>query len=213
MRGSRFAVVLAVVLLLAPAARATEPLVVGEHVAERFETPHPYASSGGTSPALTWSDRIDFPGATYIAPHFSRFELAPGDFVVRRQDGSAAYQLAVVVDDAAMAVDEVVRGDDLVPSTFRQILLFRALQCESPVFGHAPLLLGPDGIRLSKRHEGTSIREVRSAGWSAERVIGLLASLLGIRSEAVPVAAADLVDGFSLARIRKTAAGIRIPEL
>ena len=84
MRGSRFAVVLAVVLLLAPAARATEPLVVGEHVAERFETPHPYASSGGTSPALTWSDRIDFPGATYIAPHFSRFELAPGDFVVVR---------------------------------------------------------------------------------------------------------------------------------
>jgi glutamyl-tRNA synthetase len=133
--------------------------------------------------------------------------------VVRRHDGSAAYQLAVVVDDAAMEIDEVVRGDDLVPSALRQILLFHALDRPVPGFGHAPLLLGPDGIRLSKRHEGTAVREMRDRGWSPDGVVGLLAALLGIRPEPDPVRAADLVDGFTLERIPRAPGGIRIPEL
>ncbi len=84
---------------------------------------------------------------------------SPGDFVVFRTDGVPAYQLAVVVDDAEMRIGEVVRGDDLLPSTARQLLLFDALGHPPPRFGHVPLLLGPDGVRLSKRHEGTTLRE------------------------------------------------------
>ena len=79
-----------------------------------------------------------------------------GDFVVRRKDGVAAYQLAVVVDDAAMGITHVLRGDDLLPSTARQILLYRALGLEPPRWLHVPLLLGADGGRLSKREGATT---------------------------------------------------------
>ncbi|HEU0297879.1 MAG TPA: tRNA glutamyl-Q(34) synthetase GluQRS, partial [Longimicrobium sp.] len=75
-----------------------------------------------------------------------------GDFVVRRRDGAAAYQLAVVVDDAAMRITHVVRGADLLSSTARQLLLYRALGLSIPEFLHVPLMLGPDGERLAKRH-------------------------------------------------------------
>jgi glutamyl-tRNA synthetase len=94
--------------------------------------------------------------------------VAPGDFVVRRADGVAAYQLAVVVDDAEMGITEVVRGEDLLPSTPRQILLYRSLGLAEPVFGHVPLLVGTDGVRLSKRHLGTTLAELRAAGLGAE---------------------------------------------
>ena len=133
---------------------------------------------------------------------------APGDFVVRRADGVPAYQLAVVVDDAEMEIDEVVRGDDLVPSTTRQLLLFQALELPPPVFGHVPLLLGPDGIRLSKRHEGTSIRELRELGFPAETIVGRLAHLAGLRPDPRSVAAVDLVAGFSLDIVKPARAGI-----
>ncbi len=135
---------------------------------------------------------------------------APGDFVVRRADGTAAYQLAVVVDDAAMSITEVVRGDDLIPSAMRQLLLYRALDLEPPAFGHVPLLLGPDGVRLSKRHAGSAIRELRGAGLTAERIVGRLAHLLGLRSSPSPVRATELVPGFSLRGLAPAPRGIRI---
>ena len=102
---------------------------------------------------------------------------------------------------------------DLVPSALRQILLFGALGREVPRFGHVPLLLGRDGVRLSKRHEGTAVREMRERGWTPERTVGLLAALLGIRNEPDPVSAADLVHGFSIGEVREAPGGIRIPEL
>ena len=85
----RFVVFLfAVTLLAAPLAFAAGPVIVGEHVSDRFETPHPYSGSGSAQPMLTWVDHIQFPGATYIAPHFERMDLAEGDFVVvRAPDG------------------------------------------------------------------------------------------------------------------------------
>ncbi|HEX2093301.1 MAG TPA: tRNA glutamyl-Q(34) synthetase GluQRS, partial [Longimicrobiaceae bacterium] len=86
-------------------------------------------------------------------------EAETGDFVVRRRDGVAAYQLAVVVDDAAMGITHVVRGADLLPSTARQLLLYRALELLPPEFLHVPLLLGPDGERLAKRHGAVSLGE------------------------------------------------------
>ena len=103
-----------------------------------------------------------------------------GDFVVHRSlDGVPAYQLAVVVDDAEMRIDEVVRGDDLLSSTRRQILLGDTLGFERPVYGHAPLLLGADGVRLSKRHEGITLRELREGGVATETLVGDLAHAVG----------------------------------
>jgi glutamyl/glutaminyl-tRNA synthetase len=87
-----------------------------------------------------------------------------GDFVVWRSDGVPAYQLAVVVDDALMRITEVVRGADLLLSTARQILLFRALGWEPPAFHHCPLLTDERGVRLAKRHEALSLRGLRARG-------------------------------------------------
>lgn len=126
----------------------------------------------------------------------------PSDFVVYRADGVAAYQLAVVVDDALQGIDEVVRGDDLLSSTPAQLLLYEALELTAPRFAHVPLLLGTDGVRLSKRHQGVTLRELRDAGIDAEQLVGQLAKLVGIRDVATPIAAADLVPGFELGRVR-----------
>ena len=82
------------------------------------------------------------------------------DFVVRRNDGAVAYNLAVVVDDAAQCVEEVVRGDDLLDSTPRQLFLARMLGLPEPSHAHVPLVLGPDGARLAKRHGAVTLREV-----------------------------------------------------
>ena len=130
-----------------------------------------------------------------------------GDFVVYRADGVPAYQLAVVVDDAAMSIDEVVRGDDLLSSTPAQLLLYQALGLEAPVFGHVPLLLGTDRARLSKRHQGITLRELREAGHSPQAIVGKLAHVLGLRPEATPVDARDLVRGFDLSSIPRSRQG------
>jgi glutamyl-tRNA synthetase len=138
---------------------------------------------------------------------------AVGDFVVRRADGVPAYQLAVVVDDAAMGIDEVVRGGDLLASTPRQLLLYRALGDRPPRFAHVPLLLGPDGVRLSKRHAGVTLAELRDAGWTAGRVNGLLASVLGLAPSERDALPKDLVEGFSIARLADVPAEIIVPAL
>jgi glutamyl-tRNA synthetase len=90
-----------------------------------------------------------------------------GDFVVWRNDDAPAYQLACVVDDAAMEITEVVRGEDLLLSTARQILLYRALGLKAPAFFHCPLMLDENGQRLSKRSEGLSLRYLRERGTGA----------------------------------------------
>jgi glutamyl-tRNA synthetase len=125
-----------------------------------------------------------------------------GDFVVFRSDGVPAYQLAVVVDDAAMRITEVVRGADLLDSTPRQLRLFRALDLTPPAFGHVPLLLGPDGVRLSKRHRGITLRELRESGWGSAALLGRLALALGLRSDPGPVRAAQLLEGFAVERLK-----------
>jgi glutamyl/glutaminyl-tRNA synthetase len=87
-----------------------------------------------------------------------------GDFVVWRHDGVPAYQLSVVADDAAMQITEVVRGADLLPSTARQLLLYRALGVVPPAFYHCPLMTDAAGVRLAKRHDALSLRQLRAAG-------------------------------------------------
>jgi glutamyl-tRNA synthetase len=125
-----------------------------------------------------------------------------GDFVVRRKDGVAAYQLAVVVDDAAMEITHVLRGADLLSSTARQLLLYRALGLSPPRWIHVPLLLGPDGERLAKRHGAVTLREQRESGLSPAAVVGRLAASCGLAEEGEKVMPAELVDRFSLASIR-----------
>ncbi len=126
-----------------------------------------------------------------------------GDFVVQRNDGVASYQLAVVVDDAHSRITDVLRGEDLLPSTARQLQLYRTLSHRPPTFAHVPLLLEPSGKRLAKRQGVFALAELRAAKVPPERIIGLLASWSGLREE--DAAAADLIADFSLARIRRSA--------
>ena len=128
-----------------------------------------------------------------------------GDFVVKRRDGVYAYQLAVVVDDVSMGITEVVRGEDLISSTARQIQLIEALGESPPAYGHVPLVVAPDGVKLSKRHSGLSIRALRAAGVRADTLVGYLAYTLGLLSDPVPCSPADLVPGFSWQEVHRRA--------
>lgn len=94
-----------------------------------------------------------------------------GDFVVWRKDDTPSYQLATVVDDAEFGVTEVVRGADLIKSTFRQLLLLEALGYSAPVFFHAPLMLDDTGQRLAKRHDALALRTLRQAGVSPGEIL------------------------------------------
>lgn len=119
-----------------------------------------------------------------------------GDFVVRRADGAFAYQLAVVADDAAMCVSEVVRGCDLLPSAAQQIYLFRLLSAEAPAYGHVPLLVNTAGQRLSKRDASLSMAELRRRSSPGE-ILGLLACKAQLIPRPEPVSVADLVPLFA----------------
>jgi glutamyl-tRNA synthetase len=144
--------------------------------------------------ACTFVD--DFRGPTQIDLH----EVG-GDFVVWKSAGIPAYQLAVVVDDAAQGVTEVVRGDDLVPSTPRQLLLYQALGLTPPRFAHVPLVVGPDGRRLAKRHGDTRLSALRAAGVKPEALVGLLAWSCGWLERPEPVTPLEVLPRFRLATI------------
>jgi glutamyl-tRNA synthetase len=126
-----------------------------------------------------------------------------GDFVIAKADGTAAYQIAVVVDDLESGVDEVVRGDDLVDSTPRQILLYEALGASDriPRYTHLPLVVGPDGLRLAKRHGDSRLSTYRAAGVSRERILSLLAKWCGIDGKVHHPR--ELMDQFSLQNVPK----------
>lgn len=128
---------------------------------------------------------------------------ALGDFVVGKMDGSPAYQLAVVCDDHAMGVTEVLRGDDLLPSGFRQLELYAACGWSPPTFAHVPLVIGPDGRRLAKRHGDTRLATLRQQGVTPEELIGLLAWSCGLKSTRGPIAAKELVADFDLCRVTR----------
>jgi len=136
-----------------------------------------------------------------------RVELNPakqlGDFPLTRKSGQAAYQLAVVVDDAGMGVTEVVRGDDLLPSVFRQLPLIDALQLPRPRYIHVPLVRGPDGRRLAKRHGDTRLSQYRQAGVTAEQIVGWAAHSIGLSDEPRPVRPVELIDRFAWSRVRR----------
>ncbi|WP_231038745.1 glutamyl-Q tRNA(Asp) synthetase [Nitratidesulfovibrio oxamicus] len=143
---------------------------------------------------IAFTDRIAGP---------QRMSLAEcgGDFAVRRSDGVFAYQLAVVVDDIAMGITQVVRGDDILASTPRQIWLYRLLGEPVPEYVHVPLLLDHEGERLAKRHGSLAVAALRSAGVSPRAVVGYLAWRLGLRNAPELVTPHELAGIFDLARV------------
>jgi glutamyl-tRNA synthetase len=150
---------------------------------------------------VAWEDGV-------LGPQTGDPSQQVGDFVVRRADGLYAYQLAVVVDDAAMGVTDVVRGADLTTSTPRQILLHRALGAAPPRFAHVPLVLGPDGERLAKRHGAIAVREAIARGLPAPLLLARLAASLGLAPPDRPIAPPDLLPGFDLARLPRAPSAI-----
>ena len=144
---------------------------------------------------VSFVDRIQGPFSQNLAHEC-------GDFILRRSDGVYAYQLAVVVDDAAMGVTQVVRGSDLLDSTPRQIWLQEELGLPHPEYGHVPLLLAPDGRRLAKRDRDQELGELQSR-YTASELVGRLAHLAGLIPEPVPITPAELVPLFSWEKLPK----------
>ena len=125
-----------------------------------------------------------------------------GDFVVATKMGLPAYQLAVVVDDARQGVTEVVRGDDLLGSTARQLLLYEMLGlCPPARWVHLPLVVGEDGRRLAKRHGDTRIAMYREHGVRPERVVGLMAYWCGMTNKRLELNAGEFCRGFDLCKL------------
>jgi glutamyl-tRNA synthetase len=127
---------------------------------------------------------------------------AIGDFIVWTARGHPAYQLAVVVDDARQGVTHVVRGDDLLESAARQILLYEALgEGRPPRYCHLPLVKGSDGRRLAKRHGDTRVARYRDAGVTCERVVGLMGFWCGVTPTRTPMSPAEFRERFNLDRM------------
>lgn len=126
-----------------------------------------------------------------------------GDFIVKRSDGLFAYQLAVVADDAAMNISQVVRGRDLLTSVAPQLQLYNALGFEPPHFYHVPLLLNEEGRRLSKRDKDLDMGQIRARYSSGEKLIGNLLHLCGVLEKAEPISAKEAVSVFSWKRMTK----------
>ena len=119
------------------------------------------------------------------------------DFVVRRGDGAHAYNLVAVVDDEFQKVRQVVRADDLLESTPRQVYLQQLLGYETPEYIHAPLVLGPEGKRLAKRDGAVTLHQLHEDGWTSQQVFALISGSLGIESDN----AADFLEQFTFDKV------------
>lgn len=137
----------------------------------------------------------------FVGTHAHDIQATTGDFLVATKEGLPSYQLAVVIDDARQHIDRIVRGDDLLASTHRQRLLQERLGLMPPAeYYHLPLVVGPDGRRLAKRHGDSRISHYRAAGVRAERIIGLLAEWSGLGPRRA-MTAAEFAREFLLERL------------
>lgn len=166
---------------------------------------HRQASDAASLESYSWRMRVPSEPLTFhdglLGPITLDLRKLGGDFVLWKSSGTPAYQLAVVVDDAAQHITEVIRGDDLVPSTPRQILLYRALGLTPPRFTHVPLVVGPDSRRLAKRHGDTRLQALREAGVRPEMLVGLLAWSCGWLPHIEPIQPRELLSIFQVAQI------------
>jgi glutamyl-tRNA synthetase len=129
------------------------------------------------------------------------------DFVIARGDGTPLYNFAVAVDDAEMRISDVIRGDDHLSNTPKQLLVLEALGFEPPRYAHLPLLHGPDGRKLSKRHGAASVQELREAGYLPAAIRNYLALLgWGTEDDTTILSTAELVERFSIERVGRASA-------
>ena len=143
-----------------------------------------------------------------------RFVGLPSDVVLRRNDGVPAYNLAVVVDDAAGEIDLVARGDDLLPSTPSQIAIAEALGLRAPRYAHVPMVVGADGQRLTKRDGAITLSELVARGIDAGALRAALAASIGIAESGERVSAGELVDRFDVATLVRHADGpVRLADV
>ena len=145
---------------------------------------------------ISWSDLAFGPQTEVLAQEC-------GDFLVRRSDGVFAYQLAVVVDDYLMGVNQVVRGRDLLGSSARQTYLAHLLGHEAPTFGHVPLLVASDGRRLSKRDKDLDLGVLRQQGVTPQQVIGSLAAAAGLVEPGCEATPEELIGAFSWQKLAR----------
>ncbi len=171
----------------------------------RFSTVDDARAASGRDPVIRFAvgdQTIEFDDA-FAGPR--RFDVARqlGDFVIAKGDGAAAYQLAVVIDDLDMAVTQVVRGDDLIDSTPRQMLLYAALGAADriPRYHHLPLVVGQDGRRLAKRHGDTRLACFRELGIPPGRVLALLGRWCGLAVDGGEMSAQQFLRQFDLSRL------------
>jgi glutamyl-tRNA synthetase len=170
--------------------------------------------AGPTRPERARALRFHMPQAPgFVDRVYGAIGAAEGDdFVVHRADGQYAYQLAVVVDDLAMGITEVVRGADLLSSTPRQIALYRALGATPPSFLHVPLVLGADGARLAKRHGAVAIAEQRERGVRPDALVGALAHSLGLAAAGERLTASELIGRFDPAKLPRAPYVLPAPD-
>jgi glutamyl-tRNA synthetase len=176
-----------------------------EAVEQLLESGHAYEDEGAVRFRVPEEGELGFDDVVLgrITTPYSAIK----DFVIRRSDGSPLYNLAVSVDDRDMGITHVVRGQDHVSNTPRQIMLLRALGAELPAYAHIPLLLGPDGRKLSKRHGAASVQELRDAGYLPEAVRNYVSLLgWGYDESTTFMTTDELIERFSLERVSKNPA-------
>jgi len=176
-----------------------------EAVRQLLESEHAYEDEGAVRFRVPEEGEITFQDVVLgdVTNPYSAIQ----DFVIQRSDGSPLYNLAVAVDDRDMGITHVVRGQDHVSNTPRQLMLLRALGAEPPVYAHIPLLHGPDGKKLSKRHGAASVQEVREQGFLPEAVRNYIALLgWGYDESTTFMTTDELVERFALERVSKNPA-------
>jgi glutamyl-tRNA synthetase len=176
-----------------------------ERIAEMVEAGHAYMDEGAVRL------RVPDEGETVVTDVIRgevRFpHSAIDDFVIARSDGSPLYNLAVAVDDVDMEITHVIRGDDHLSNTPRQVMVLKALGADVPVYAHLPLLHGPDGKKLSKRHSAASVQELRDTGYLPEAVRNYIALLgWGLDESTTFLTTQELIDNFSLERVSRNPA-------
>ena len=198
---------------------------------EELDKKREQAMAEGRKPKYdgTCRERMDHPGNTPFVIRFrapdngttSFNDLIKGtisvnneeldDVIIQRTDGTPTYNFVVVVDDADMGITHVIRGDDHINNTPRQILLYEALGYQVPCFAHVPMILGSDKTRLSKRHGATSVMAYRDMGYLPEAMVNYLVRLGWSFGDEEIFSLADLIEKFSLSNVGKSA-GVFNPE-
>ncbi len=177
--------------------RHLEDFDVDAEAVIRFKNP--------TAGAVSWDDLVKGPIS------ISNSEL--DDLIIARSDGTPTYNLTVVVDDLDMGITDVIRGDDHVNNTPRQINIFQALQAELPRYAHVPMILGSDGARLSKRHGAVSVMAYREQGFLPQAMLNYLVRLGWSHGDEEIFSLAQMIEKFDIRRVQKAAARFDIDKL